>query len=49
MNKFNEELIKEFMETKICQFCGSQRCDCSEEWLKGCPEFKKFLKEKDND
>ena len=45
MNK--EELMKEFMKTKECQLCGSQRCDCSEEWMDGCPEFRKFCKEKE--
>lgn len=42
MNK--KELIKEFIETKTCQLCGTQRCDASEEWIEGCQEFKNFVK-----
>ena len=39
-----EELIKKFIKSEDCQCCGSQRCDCSEEWLEGCPKFKEFMK-----
>lgn len=39
-----EELIKKFIKSEDCQYCGSQRCDCSEEWLEGCPKFKEFMK-----
>jgi len=29
-------------ETDFCKTCGSQRCDCSPEWIEGCQHFQKF-------
>ena len=32
-----------FLEkTDFCKNCGSQRCDCSPEWIEGCQHFQKF-------
>lgn len=44
-----EELRKIFIKTEDCQFCGSQRCDCSEEWMEGCKAFKEFCKKYEED
>lgn len=44
-----EELRKIFIKTEDCQFCGSQRCDCSEEWMEGCRAFKEFCKKYEED
>lgn len=38
-----ERLYLEFLESDICNNCGSQRCDQSIEWVDGCPKWKEFL------
>ena len=42
-----KDLIKEMFKTYVCTQinCGSQRCDCSDEWLIGCTLFNKFKSE----
>jgi len=32
-------------ETNYCKMCGSQRCDRTIVWVKGCQHFKKYVKE----
>ena len=44
MNKEVDTLIKELFIKGVCKeySCGSQRCDCSDEWLEGCKLYKEF-------
>lgn len=35
------ETPKEFIQ-KYCYMCGSQRCERSGEWLKGCPYWRDY-------
>lgn len=41
-----KELYLEFLESSLCENCGSQRCDQSPEWVSGCELWKNFLEEK---
>lgn len=37
-------LVNTFLaETNFCKNCGTQRCDCSEEWVKGCGHYREWL------
>ena len=38
-----KELYLEFLESCLCEGCGSQRCDQSPEWVSGCQKWKNFL------
>ncbi len=44
MNNEVNELIKDLFLKGVCReyLCGSQRCDCSDEWLEGCRLYKDF-------
>lgn len=43
----SDRLLRELFLDKICNNynCGSQRCDCSPEWVDGCTLFKEFKEE----
>lgn len=40
-----EKLYLEFLESGLCENCGSQRCDQSPEWVSGCPKWKEFFEQ----
>ena len=42
----NEKLLKDFFVSNFCGdiICGSQRCDCSEEWVEGCRKYQELKK-----
>jgi len=41
-----KELYLEFLESGLCDCCGSQHCDQSPEWVSGCQKWKEFLEKK---
>jgi hypothetical protein len=47
MTKEVEKLVQELFLEGVCKHynCGSQRCDCSDEWLQGCKLFLEFKKD----
>ena len=38
-----DKLYQEFLDTKVCIGCGSQRCEQTPEWIEGCSKWKEFL------
>lgn len=43
------ELLDKFTHSGACDFCGSQRCECSLEWALGCSDFKAFMNARKSD
>lgn len=41
-----KELYLEFLESGLCENCGSQRCNQSPEWVSGCQKWKEFLEQR---
>lgn len=43
MRELVERYYEEFLKSKLCDNCGSQRCDKSIDWAEGCDKCKAFI------